>query len=73
MKSLAFLILTVLGVLGLIFVTVPGIETMFGAASGDESIGIVQIIATIVILWISTGLFIAMTLGGIGLAIAGFK
>lgn len=67
--GLLFLLLTVAGIAGITFVTAPGLDFMFGAATGEEDANIVSVIAWIVILWISTSAFVLLTVGGIVLTI----
>ena len=69
-KSLIFLLLTVVGLIGLTFVTVPSLEYMFGLADGNTDTTWFQVLGTIFVLWISTGLFIILTLGGILLTLS---
>jgi hypothetical protein len=68
--GLLFLLITVVGIAGLSLVTFPGIDYMLGAALDEDSeASVVGVIAWIAILWISTGVFAAMTIGGIGLTV----
>ena len=68
--GLLFLLISVIGIAGLVYVTVPGLDYMFGAATNEDSgANLVGVIAWLIILWISTGVFVALTLGGFGLTI----
>lgn len=56
--GLLFLGLVVIGILGITFVTIPGLEYMFGAATDTGDASMIGVIAWIVILWLSTGFFV---------------
>ena len=62
--GLLFLFLVVGGIAGLVFVTAPSIGYMFGAAETPEDASLIGVIATAIVLWISTGFFVFLTLGG---------
>lgn len=55
--------------IGLIFVTYPSLEYMFGLADGNTDTTWFQVIGTLFVLWVSTSIFIALTFGGIVLTL----
>ena len=71
--SLVFLLLTVAGLAGLIFVTAPSLSFMFGLEDGDTDTSLIQVIGIIFVLWISTGIFVLLTIGGLLLTIGTWK
>lgn len=56
---------TALGILGLLFVAVPGFEYMIGAATDTGDASVIGVIAWIFVLWITTGFFVSLTIGSI--------
>ncbi len=68
--SLLFLLLTVVGLVGLFFVTAPSLNYMFGLADGNTDTNWFQVVGTIVIIWVSTGIFLLLTVGGVVLTFA---